>query len=236
MDIARWLIPGATLPKSVQSLGGRFAYRDQGETANTQVTQFDFGDTQLIFEVRGLKTNPYHGEMVSNIAHFEGGVVAPSSRNRGLRFFPRGSDPDSKGEPIESSESAGRESEGGHFANFIAAVRSRKVDDLNADILEAHYSSALCHLANISYRLGAPVPFQSHAKPFGTNAEANEALDRMQEHLAHDNGLKLDGQSYRLGRKLTVDAPRESFVGDPEANALLTRSYRKPFAVPETIA
>ena len=55
----------------------------------------------------------------------------------------------------------------------------------------------------------------------------------MEEHLAKDNGLKLDGLTYRLGRKLTVDAKTESFVGDPEANALLTRDYRKPFVVPE---
>ena len=48
----------------------------------------------------------------------------------------------------------------GHFGNFIAAVRSRKVEDLNADILEGHYSAALCHLANISYRLGQEVPVQ----------------------------------------------------------------------------
>src|SRR5512135_3535394 len=36
MDKARWLIPGATLPKGVVSLGGRFGCSDQGETANTQ--------------------------------------------------------------------------------------------------------------------------------------------------------------------------------------------------------
>lgn len=36
MDKARWLIPGATLPKGVVSLGGRFGCSDRGETANTQ--------------------------------------------------------------------------------------------------------------------------------------------------------------------------------------------------------
>jgi len=53
MDIARWLIPGAngqsaTYPRTVLSLGGRFGYRDQGQTANTQISVMDFGDTQLI--------------------------------------------------------------------------------------------------------------------------------------------------------------------------------------------
>jgi len=37
MDRARWGIPGATLPKSVISFGGRFGYEDQGQTPNTQI-------------------------------------------------------------------------------------------------------------------------------------------------------------------------------------------------------
>ena len=45
MDIARWAIQGATLPRSVVSVGGRFGYVDQGETPNTQVTLMDFGQT-----------------------------------------------------------------------------------------------------------------------------------------------------------------------------------------------
>ncbi len=72
---------------------------------------------------------------------------------------------------------------GGHFGNFIAAVRSRKVEDLNADILEGHYSAALCHLANISYRLGQEVPFNKSTKAFGDDKEAYETLGRMEEHL-----------------------------------------------------
>ena len=45
------------------------------------------------------------------------------------------------------------------LGNFLAAVRSRRSADLNAEILEGHLSSALCHTGNISYRLGrASVP------------------------------------------------------------------------------
>ncbi|HEV8604607.1 MAG TPA: Gfo/Idh/MocA family oxidoreductase, partial [Tepidisphaeraceae bacterium] len=73
MDKARWAIPGGTLPKSVISFGGRFGYEDQGQTPNTQVAIFDYGDTQLIFEVRGLKTGKYHNQQVGNVYHLEGG-------------------------------------------------------------------------------------------------------------------------------------------------------------------
>jgi predicted dehydrogenase len=229
MDKARWMIPGATLPKSVISLGGRFGYSDQGETANTQIAIFDYGQTQLIFEVRGLVTDRFHGEKVGNICHLEEGIIA------GNKFYPKGSNtamplPDPKEEVTRGPGG------GNHFANFIAAVRSRKQADLNADILEGHYSSALCHLANMSYRLGQKVPFQPQTKAFGDNKEAYETLARMEEHLAKDNKLKLEEMTCHLGRKLIVDTESETIVGDAAANGLLSRNYRKPFIVPEKVS
>ena len=237
MDIARWLIPAAssnghsasaTFPKTVLSLGGRFGYRDQGETANTQITVMDYGDTQLIFEVRGLNTGPFKGQKVGNIAHLDEGIIAEG------KFYPNGKtspEPLASLVKVEVERGPGR----GHFENFIAAVRSRKVDDLNADILEGHYSAALCHLANISYRLGHEVPFNKPTKAFGDDKEAYETLARMEEHLK-DNSVALDGLNYRLGRKLAFDTATESFAGDSEANQFLTRAYRAPFVVPDRIA
>ena len=223
MDKARWGIPGATLPKSVVSLGGRFGYEDQGQTANTQIAIFDYDDTQLIFEVRGLDTDDFHGQKVGNVFHCEKGIVVAG------KFYPKGSD---KGEPIPA---AARGPGKGHFDNFIAAVRSRQQSDLNADILEGHYSSALCHLANMSYRLGEKVPFSPQTKAFGDNKEAYETLARMEEHLSKTNGLKSEEMQYMLGRKLVVDAKNETIVGDDAANQMLTRHYRKPFVVPDKV-
>src|SRR3989454_10845832 len=61
MDIARWAL-GATLPQSVVSLGGRYVdepnFKDQGETPNQLVSVFDYGQTLLLFETRGLVANP----------------------------------------------------------------------------------------------------------------------------------------------------------------------------------
>ncbi len=225
MDIARWMIPGATLPKSVICVGGRFGYVDQGQTANTQVVLMDFGPTQLIFEVRGLPTETYMGADGSDdVMHFETGTVVNG------KFLPK-----EGGQPQNLPEVEVKMGPGGsHFPNFIEAVRSRKPSDLNAEILEGHYSAALCHLANISYRLGQPVPFQSAIRPFGDNADAQEAFERMKQHLVK-NGVKLEDSAYYLGRKLVIDAATETITNDIQANDMLTRFYRLPFTLPQNL-
>ncbi len=48
--------------------------------------------------------------------------------------------------------------------------------------------------------------------------------------LAH-----LGNIAYRLGRTLNFDPQKEVFVGDKEANAMLTRKYRAPYVVPTTV-
>jgi len=216
MDIARWMIPNATLPKSVISVGGRFGYKDQGQTPNTQIAIFDYGDTLLIFEVRGLKT----AGGVGNSQVFD---TNASVEPKKIATFPG-----------VKSPIAERGPGGGIFENFIQCVRSRRTEDLDAHILEAHYSAALCHLANISYRLGEEVPFNKKTKAFGDNKEAYDSLERMAEHLK-DNGVKLEETNYRLGRKLVIDAQQEKFMSDEEANKLLRREYRPPFVVPDVV-
>jgi len=224
MDIARWMIPGATLPKSVVSLGGRFGYTDQGQTPNTQVAVFEYDGPKLIFEVRGLKTEGYQGQLVGNFVHLEGGTIA---EGKPFTFTPKDG---GKPEPLPKGKGGSN-----HFANFIAAVRSRKADDLHADILEGHYSAALCHLANDSYRLGEKVSLGQKDQLFAPGSFEDDAVARMHAHLTKENGLALDDLTYQLGQKLVINPKAETFVNNPEANKLLTRPYRPPFVVPDSI-
>jgi predicted dehydrogenase len=48
--------------------------------------------------------------------------------------------------------------------------------------------------------------------------------------LAH-----LGNIAYRLGRQLTFDPKSEKFVGDEQANAMISRKYRAPYVVPEKV-
>ena len=147
---------------------------------------------------------------MGNTLHFEAGTLVPA-RGGQFQFHPKGSD---KPEPVQKVEYKRGPGGGDHFSNFIAAVRSRKVEDLNADILEGHLSAALIHLANASYRLGEQVAFTPRTRAVTGNADATEALQRMEEHLAQDCKLKLEDWTLTVGRKLTVDPGSGTVVGD----------------------
>jgi len=92
----------------------------------------------------------------------------------------------------------------------------------------------LCHLGNISYRLGSQEPFIKHSKAFGDDKEAYETFARMEEHLK-TNKIPLDSATYQVGRRLKVNPKTESFENDSEANLQLTREYRQPFVVPAKV-
>ncbi|MFO0825183.1 MAG: Gfo/Idh/MocA family oxidoreductase [Gemmataceae bacterium] len=224
MDIARWLIPDARWPKSVISIGGRYANNDQGQTPNALVSVFDYGETLLIFETRGLKSPAFRGQSVGNILHFEEGIVA------GGKFYPKGQ---GDGQPVPKVANDVKIS-GDHFGNFIAALRAGDSSKLHADIEVGHISSGLCHLGNISYRLGKPTEYDPKLGKLTGSDFGTDALTRMADHLK-DSGIKFDGKNLLVGPKLNFDGKTERFVDNKEADALLTRNYRKGFAVPEKV-
>ncbi len=230
MDKARWGLGKMELPKSVMSIGGRFGYVDDGETANTQLCFFDYGDSELIFEVRGLPANsPYPGKIiedkkganfVGNIFYGDKGIVVCPSYASGIVL-----DKD-----LNVVTKFGGGGDDGHFTNFVKAVRANDQKLLNADILEGHLSSALCHLGNISYRLGAEKPMSEVAKVSDRKAD-QEAINRMVEHLK-SNDVDPAKAIGRVGPLLEIDPKTERFLGNNEkANAMLTREYRNGFEV-----
>ncbi len=220
VDICRWLMGLEGLGDSVQSIGGRLGYEDAGETPNTQMTVHRFGDRTIIQEVRGLKSKPFSDK-------FKSGYVLYGSEG----LIAEGSLFDLDGKLVRKFEGQGEN----HFANFIRAVRSRKPEDLNAEIAKGHVSTALCHVANISHRLGrkaAAADVQSELSGAAYDDEVRGTLARMLEHLG-ENGVDLAKSPLTLGPRLTIDAEREAFVDRPDADALLAREYRRPFVLPK---
>jgi predicted dehydrogenase len=219
VDICRWLMGLDGLGDSVLSVGGRLGYEDAGETPNTQMVVHTFGRATVVQEVRGLKTDPFSPKFrAGHVIHGTGGFIAESS------LFDR------DGNLVRTFE--GRTEN--HFGNFIKAVRNGRRGDLNADIREGHQSSALCHVGNISHRLGRPERVDVIARRLEDSrldAEAGRTFERMTRHL-RDNGADLERNQLCLGPLLRIDSEREAFSGRPDADALLTREYRRPFVVP----
>lgn len=219
-DICRWGLGVNGLGRAVVSYGGRLGYEDAGQTPNTQVVVYDFGDKTIISETRGLKSEPFNPEFKDGWIFFGSeGIIAGDS------LF----DPD--GKLIRRFEGKNEN----HFANFLKAVRSRKVSDLNAEILEGHLSTALCHIGNISYRLGAhasPDEIERRLDQLPARDLALETFERTRRHLA-DNAIDLKATPLTLGASLRLDSENERFQNNDQANALLTREYRAPFVVPE---
>ena len=233
MDKARWGLNKKEFPKSVVSVGGRFGYIDNGETANTQLCVFDYGDCELIFEVRGLASeSPYPGKLgggkvggnfVGNIWYGEKGILVCPSYNRGVVLAP--------------DLSVVKEFSGGddrfHFENFVKSVRSGKSEDLHCGPDEGHQSAALCHLANISMRLGKHMPL-GDVKDIAGSKEVGEALKRMVGHLT-SNKVDLKDECL-FGPVLNIDPKTEEFTGNNEvANYMLSRNYRKGYEILERV-
>jgi predicted dehydrogenase len=181
MDICRWGLGKDTLPKSVYASGGKFVYDDDQETTNTQTATFDYGDCQLVFEVRGLLTgteagmDPEPGGMncIGNIFFGSKGFMTVTYRN--FRVY-LGEERE-LAQAMKYAEPRSWDTEP-HMANFLKAVRSRKHTDLTGDVQEGHLSAALCHLANISYRTGRKLAFDPATEKFPGDSEANGYLSR----------------------------------------------------------
>ena len=227
IDIARWMT-GKTLPRSVVSLGGRWVnepgFKDQGETPNQIVSVFDYGDSLVLFETRGLVGNQLKGfpGKVDNELYFEGGVI------RDGKFFPKGSD---QGEDLPDVEF--KRYPEGNFGNFLKACRTRNHEDLCGDIEEAHLSAALCHLGNIPYRMGTLKKFEM-PQGFTDNEIVSDSVKTLLENTAAI-GVNVENTMMMVGPKLEFNPETEKFVDNPAADQFLTRPYRKPFVVPEQV-
>ncbi|NQT37722.1 MAG: gfo/Idh/MocA family oxidoreductase, partial [Planctomycetes bacterium] len=123
-----------------------------------------------------------------------------------------------------------------HQANFIAAMRSRKANDLEAEILQCHISTGYCHAANISHLVGRESPPDQIAEAIRENELLAESFGRMTDHLKA-NEVDFSKTPLTAGAKLTLDVEKERFTGEAaeRTNMLLRRNYRRPFVVPDDV-
>ncbi len=172
LDIARWIV-GEDAPISVSGTGGRYALKDGGQTPDVQEVLYQFpkvvvswtsseiseGDpfTLDIFGIKGMLSLTRGGftvkpEMANNLG---------KKTDKPL---------------IEPLKAPASDLNGAHVRNFLDCVKSRKRP--NADIEQGHLTAVMCHLGNISTRLGRRVRWDAKNEQIMDDAEANQWTDR----------------------------------------------------------
>ena len=181
LDSVRWLLGKQEHPRTAHSVGGLHeagAPTDQ-VTPNTQQATFQYADgTRLHCEVRNWGGPP---ESAGIYIYGSKGWMKLGD-DKAQVFFGRRNEAG----PVLTAEDK-PEAGQAHFENFISCMRSRQSQNLRASIEDGHFSTTLCHLGNISYR---------------------------------------------VGRSVTFDGAAERFVGDDDADKLLSRKYRAPYQLP----
>ncbi|MBN2314468.1 MAG: Gfo/Idh/MocA family oxidoreductase [Sedimentisphaerales bacterium] len=229
IDVCRWALGYTTMAPRTISFGGKFLWDDDRQTPNTQVVYYDYQPAPIIFEMRNLPRKKGDSAMDATYRKTRAPVVIECEGG----YYAGGWACDNEGKRIKQFKETGG---GGHHANFIQAVRSRKMSDLNADILQGHLSTAACHLGNISYRIGREAPREDIVESIQSNNVLLDAFDRFQEHLLM-NVVNVQETPRIMGPWVTIDPETETFVGDfsDQANIHLSRNYREPFVVPEKV-
>ena len=179
MDEVRWGMNKTVHPVKISCCGGFYVWDSDQEIPNLQIGTFEFGDgTIMELEIRSLFTNYEEGNQ--NGCFFygsegwmhmlpEGYEVYLGSKNQQGQAM--------KKKDLEPNELDKAEIDP-HFVNFLDCVRSRRWQDLNAEILQGYMSTSMMLLGNIAYRTGRKLTFNGQDEKFVNDDEANLYLTR----------------------------------------------------------
>ena len=174
--------------------------------ANTEVGIFEFGDKSLVFEVRGLETDPLRGAKVGVIFYGSEGYVVLNSYTGGAAFDPQGQ--------------AGDEVQG--RAATISAISSTRSRPATTSSCTPTFSKATSPAPTATWPTS---PTTSASRPrstqirqtlaaLKTNEDVADCLDRTLEHLAA-NGVDLAKTPMSLGPMLKIDASQRNGPRQP---------------------
>ena len=184
LDLARYLINDIPYPKTVSHAGGVNGLRDGREIPDTQLATFEYGRLTLLMEA-ALWT-PYMKKTPWDIRDSDRFPNWPFSSTKveilgteGFMYFGRHGGGwevyNAQGELAHSEY--GRQADKEHQDNFLDCIRTRRRP--NADVEMGHLSVLLCHLANISYRVGNQrLVFDPQTESFTNCDQANRYLKR----------------------------------------------------------
>ena len=156
IDMCRWLL-NVNYPTKVTSAGGRYAFKDDWQTPDTQVATFEFGNnTSITWEGRSCNNMRVEGAGRGFIIYGDKGTLV-NYGNDDYKIFDADNKLAKEVKSATKNEATNTVSATGnldlfHFNNFVDAIRGET--KMNSSIEEGHKSVLLCHLANIAQRTG----------------------------------------------------------------------------------
>ncbi|MDZ4288674.1 MAG: Gfo/Idh/MocA family oxidoreductase [Prosthecobacter sp.] len=237
LDVARWALGNADMPTRVMSLGGRWGYDDDGETANNQMAFYQFAKgAPLLFDNRGLPMKDMNwtkgfepvyringktsAPRIGNVIHCENGFVAEAKAY------------DNDGNTLQKFD--GFDEGADHMKNFIDSVRAGKLVNSNLHVSHGVAAAALAQMSNISYRLGKEL---SNDKIKERLANDKAGLETFADFVANLEANKIDmsAEKCQVGPLLEFNPETEKFTGEfaEEANKLAQDEYAAGFELPK---
>lgn len=169
IDCCRWFL-GVDYPTKVTSSGGRYAFKDDWQTPDTQIASFEFGESKAItWESRSCNLYPVEGAGRGFIIYGDKGTLVNDGGGDYKIFDEKNKlvkevKSDVKADPTNPVSASGN-LDLYHFQNFVDAVRGET--KITSPVSEGHKSVLLCHLANIAQRTGNTLhcdPTNGHIK------------------------------------------------------------------------
>ena len=156
IDCCRWFL-GLDFPTKVTSAGGRYAFKDDWQTPDTQVASFEFGENKAIsWEGRSCNIFPVEGAGRGFTIYGDKGTLV-NGGNDDYKIFDYANKLVKEVKSDAKNDASNPVSASGnldyyHFDNFVNAVRGEA--KLTSPVTESYKSVQLCHLANIAQRTG----------------------------------------------------------------------------------
>jgi predicted dehydrogenase len=207
IDIVRWAMEKNVHPVKITCSGGRFEDDSDQETPNYQNATFEYSDGTLFdLEATTLPSPPFGGVHMGEFFYTAQGYVSSANQwTATLAQFTPRTQPDS------------------------ASGVSYRLNNVS--------------FPQIAYKPGPAIPdvegeevshFQNFIHCVRSRKREDLACEILEGHMS-TSLCHLANIAFRTGRKLTFDPAAETFPGDKEANALLTRKYREPYVLPDKV-
>jgi predicted dehydrogenase len=175
LDIARWAL-GARAPNAVAGFGGRYAIQDGGETPDVQQVLYRFTSGVVSWSTREVNEGDRAGLV------FYGTTGTLDLTRSGYTIRPETWTGDADGTTgkrppaMEAREVKSGNLDDQHVRNFVDCVKSRQRP--NADVEEGHLSAVMCHLGNLSTRLGRSLTWDAATERVVNDDAANALLTK----------------------------------------------------------